>query len=161
MSRNRAPVTAWWKAQELLARRAHGTRELIDKLRLREFPEAEISEAIERLKAKGLLNDREFAFRLVEELFFRRGWGWYAIIPRLRRRGLPADLCREVCRDFFDRLEEEELQAVLERLLEKRRRRENDRRKLYAWLKSRGFRGPEISLALNGMTDTELSEESA
>jgi regulatory protein len=148
MSRGRAPVTAWWKAQELLARRAHGTRELIDKLRRREFPEKEISEAIARLEAKGLLNDRRYAAALVEELFFRRGWGWYAIIARLRRRGLEKRLCEEVCAEFFAQLEEDQLRAVLERLLEKRKRRESDFFRLYAWLKGRGFRGSEINLVL-------------
>ena len=29
---SRTPVSAWWKAQELLARRAHGSQELINKL---------------------------------------------------------------------------------------------------------------------------------
>ncbi len=148
MSRGRGPATAWWKAQELLARRAHGTRELGDKLRHRGFPEAEIRDALERLQAKGFLDDREFASGLVEELFFRRGWGWYAVIARLRRRGLAPDLCEEVCAEFFDQLEKERLKAVLERLLEKKRRREQDRRKLYAWLGSRGFRGFEINLVL-------------
>ena len=148
MNRRRAPATAWWKAQELLARRDHGRKELADKLRRRGFPEAEIREALERLAAKGFLDDRKFAAGLVEELFFRRGWGWYAIVARLRRRGLTAALAEEVCRDFFEHLEPEQLAEVLRRLLEKRKRREQDRRKLYAWLRNRGFRAFEIDLVL-------------
>ncbi|MCK5539450.1 MAG: hypothetical protein KAI69_00865, partial [Deltaproteobacteria bacterium] len=69
---SRAPVSAWWKAQELLARRAHGSQELINKLKIRDYPAAEIEDAVRRLFETGILNDEVFALNLVEELFFRR-----------------------------------------------------------------------------------------
>ncbi|NPA25839.1 MAG: regulatory protein RecX [Deltaproteobacteria bacterium] len=146
---SRAPVTAWWKAQELLARRAHGTRELSDKLRQRGFADADIEPVIERLTAKGILDDLAFATRLAEEYFHRRGYGWHAILLRLRKKGLSNDVAVQVCDGLFNALSDDELIAVMRRLLEKKKRRETDRRKLFAWLRNRGFRGREINLVLD------------
>ena len=145
---SRAPVSAWWKAQELLARRAHGSQELINKLKIRSYPDAEIKETIRRLLEAGYLDDEAFARNLVKELFFRRGYGFHAILQRLRQKGVTADLCEKVTRQFFTELEEEESLAVMLRLIERRRAQEKDRNRLFAWFKSRGFRSDEISRAL-------------
>lgn len=150
MSR-RKPVSAWWKAQELLARRAHGRSELCNKLRQRGYPEAEISACEEKLLAAGWLNDREFARRLVEEFFYSRGYGYYLIQARLRQKGLDAELCGQVCDQFFSSLKGEESDRVLEKLCRRRRRQEPE--KIAAWLQRRGFRGAEIKRALALMRD--------
>ena len=89
---SRAPVSAWWKAQELLARRAHGSQELINKLKIRDYPAPEIEAVIRRLFEAGLLDDEAFAQNLVEELFLRRGYGFHAVIMRLRQKGLEKEL---------------------------------------------------------------------
>ena len=145
---SRAPVSAWWKAQELLARRAHGSQELINKLKLRDFSADEIEKAIQRLFEAGLLDDEVFAQRLVTELFSRRGYGYYAIVMRLRQRGLTAELCERVTKQFFAKLDESELLAVMFRVIERRRAHEKDKNQLFAWLKRRGFRSHEIARVL-------------
>ncbi len=142
------PVSAWWKAQELLARRAHGTQELIDKLKLRDFPSDEIEAAIKRLLEKGILDDEAFAERLTEELFSRRGYGFHAVLLRLRRKGLNPDLCYGVVKKFFTEIDKDEMSAVILRLVRRRRAHEKDKNRLFAWLKRRGFRSDEITLAL-------------
>jgi regulatory protein len=117
----KAPVSAWWKAQELLARRAHGTQELINKLKLRDFPPDEIDAAIRRLLEKGILDDEAFAERLTEELFFRRGYGFYAVLQRLRQKGLDFDLCQRVVKKFFAEIDNDEMSVIILRLIERRR----------------------------------------
>ncbi len=156
---SRSSATAWWKAQELLARRAHGTRELRDKLRQRGFPDIEIEPVIERLTAKGILDDRAFAGRLAEEYFYRRGYGWHAILLRLRKKGLSPDLAAQACDEFFSTLSDDELAVAIKRLLEKKKRRETDRRKLFAWLRNRGFRSREINLVLGRNDDQFLTPD--
>jgi regulatory protein len=145
---SRTPVSAWWKAQELLARRAHGSQELINKLKLRDFSADEIEKAIQRLFEAGLLDDEVFAQRLVTELFSRRGYGYHAIIMRLRQKGLTAELCERVAKQFFAELDESELSAMILRVIERRRSHERDKNRLFTWLKRRGFRSHEITRAL-------------
>ncbi|MEA3347862.1 MAG: regulatory protein RecX, partial [Pseudomonadota bacterium] len=137
---SRAPVSAWWKAQELLARRAHGSQELINKLKIRDYPAAEIEGTVRRLFEAGILDDEAFAQSLAKELFFRRGYGFHAVQMRLRQKGLTAEICENVTRQFFSELDDREIQMVIIRLIERRRSQEEDRHKLFAWLKRRGFR---------------------
>ena len=153
---SRVPVSAWWKAQELLARRAHGSQELINKLKLRDYPADEIEEAIQRLFETGLLDDENFARSLVVELFARRGYGYHAVIMRLRQKGLTAELCERVTKQFFAELDGGELQAVMLRLIERRRSQEKDKNRLFAWLKRRGFRSDEITRALQARLEEDL-----
>lgn len=145
---SRAPVSAWWKAQELLARRAHGSQELINKLKLRDYPLAEIDAAVQRLFAIKALDDDAYARALTAELFTRRGYGYHVIIMRLRRKGLAKDLSENVVNRFFSELDEQEIESAIVRLIERRRAQEKDKNRLFAWLKRRGFRSDEIRLAL-------------
>ncbi len=145
---SRASVSAWWKAQELLARRAHGSQELINKLKLRDYPAVEIEDTIRRLFETGILNDEVFALNLVEELFFRRGYGFHAVLVRLRQKGLDAELSERITKRFFGELDEDELLAMILKLIERRRSKEKDKNRLFVWLKRRGFRSDEITRAL-------------
>ncbi len=144
----RTPVSAWWKAQELLARRDHGSQELINKLKQRGFPDDEIAAAVKRLFEKGILDDEAFAERLTEELFLRRGYGYHMILLRLRKKGLDSDLCQRMVKNFFSGIDNDEMTAVILRLLARRQAREPDKSRLFAWLKRRGFRSDEIKRAL-------------
>ncbi len=148
----RPPVSAWWKAQELLARRAHGSQELKNKLKLRDYSEVEIEETIRRLFEAGILDDEVFARNLVEELFFRRGYGFHAVLARLRQKGLAQEICGRVVKQFFAELNEDELQGMILKLIERRRSKEKDKNRLFAWLKRRGFRNDEIYRVLQNYT---------
>ena len=154
---SRAPVSAWWKAQELLARRAHGSQELKNKLKFRNYPVVEIEKAIQRLLKAGLLDDEAFAQRLVAELFFRRGYGYHVIVMRLRQKGLPTDLCERLAKKFFADLDKDDLLTVMLRIIERRRVHEKDRNKLYSWLQRRGFRGDEITCTLQAWSEKDTS----
>ncbi|MEA3333636.1 MAG: RecX family transcriptional regulator, partial [Pseudomonadota bacterium] len=74
--------------------------------------------------------------------------GYHAIVMRLRQKGLTAELCERITKQFFAGLDEGELPAVILRVIERRRAHEKDKNRLFAWLKRRGFRSHEITQAL-------------
>ncbi|MBV36815.1 recombination regulator RecX [Kangiella spongicola] len=74
-------------AMDLLARREHSRRELIDKLKLREFEGEEVEEYLDRLAERGLQSDQRFA-----ESFIRQrstnGYGPLRVRQELRKKGI-------------------------------------------------------------------------
>jgi len=83
--------TAYQVALDLLSRRDHFSLELVEKLRTREFPAAEIEDAISRCRELDLINDERVAARFVEVRAADRGWGPRRLAAELRQRGVPAD----------------------------------------------------------------------
>ena len=83
--------SAYQAALDLLSRRDHFRRELVEKLRQRDFPADEIEDAIGRCEELDLLNDERVAQRFVEVRAAERGWGPHRLAAELRRRGLSAD----------------------------------------------------------------------
>lgn len=84
--RERSPKSAHDRGLDLLAQRPHFAAELKTKLARRGYPEAEVDGAVERLAARGFLNEREAARMLVRSLK-RRGYGRRRLEHDLRRRG--------------------------------------------------------------------------
>ena len=86
----RQPRSAYQTALDLLARRDHFRQELVEKLRRRGYPEAELEDAVARCADAGLLDDERLAARFVELRAADRGWGPRRLAAELRRRGVPA-----------------------------------------------------------------------
>jgi len=86
--RNRS---AYQTALDLLSRRDHFRRELVEKLRTRNFPANEIEEAVARCQELDLLNDERVAQRFVEVRAADRGWGPHRLAAELRQRGVVAE----------------------------------------------------------------------
>ena len=84
--RERRPKSAYDRGLDLLALRMHFAAELRTKLARRDYPDAEVDGAIERLTADGFLNEQEAAHMLVRSLK-RRGYGRRRLELDLRRRG--------------------------------------------------------------------------
>jgi SOS response regulatory protein OraA/RecX len=53
---------------------------------------------------------------------------------------------------FFAEIDNDEMSAVILRLVMRRRAHEKDKKRIFAWLKRRGFRSDEIARALSGFT---------
>ena len=87
----RVKKSAYQTALDLLSRRDHFRRELVEKLRTRNFPADEIEDAIARCEELDLLNDERVAHRFVEVRASDRGWGPHRLAAELRQRGLSAD----------------------------------------------------------------------
>ena len=86
--RNRS---AYQTALDLLSRRDHFRRELVEKLRTRNFPAHEIEEAVARCQELDLLDDERVAQRFVEVRAGDRGWGPHRLAAELRERGVVAN----------------------------------------------------------------------
>jgi len=84
----RVKKSAYQTALDLVSRRDHFRRELVEKLRTREFPANEIEDAITRCEDLDLLNDERVAERFVEVRAADRGWGPHRLAAELRQRGL-------------------------------------------------------------------------
>jgi len=83
--------SAYETALDLLSRRDHFRRELVEKLRTRNFPANEIEDSIARCEELDLVNDERVAHRFVEVRAAERGWGPHRLAAELRKRGMSAD----------------------------------------------------------------------
>jgi regulatory protein len=77
-------------ALDLLSRRDHFRRELVEKLQKRNRPAAEIEVAVERCAELDLVNDERIGERFVEVRAADRGWGPHRLAAELRQRGIAA-----------------------------------------------------------------------
>lgn len=95
------------KARGYLSRRAHSRYQLDVKLNRAGFESFARREALDRLDAAGLIDDRRFAERLVEELKQRRGAGPRLVRSKLKAAGVgdedvEAVLTAEECESLND-----------------------------------------------------------
>ena len=134
-------------AFQLLGRRAYTRKEIRDKLYKRGFLTSVVEKTIEALERIRVIDDRDFAFRFVEEKLRLRPVGTPVLRRDLTRRGVEAPVIEDVLAEAFG---EVDLEAVAFRLLSKRRSRylQLDRNKamtrMYAFLARRGH-GPDVA----------------
>ncbi|HVS03584.1 MAG TPA: regulatory protein RecX [Thermoanaerobaculia bacterium] len=83
--------TAYEKALELLARRAHLRAQLAEKLRQRGYEGEEIAAVLGRLEREGYLDDVRAARDFAAGKRDRQGWGRRRVALELRRRGAPSE----------------------------------------------------------------------
>lgn len=84
--------TALQKGLDLLSKRSYSKAILAEKLRLKDFDEKEIREAIERLEFLGFLDDNRYAENLVREYREFRKYGRQRIIMKLREKKIPDEI---------------------------------------------------------------------
>ena len=87
-------------AMNLLARREHSSEELLQKLKRRDFDEAEIRDAISRLKSDNLQSDERFAECFTHQRV-NAGYGPLKIRQDLRQKGI-AEATIESCLEVYD-----------------------------------------------------------
>lgn len=92
----RTKPSAYQKAVELLARRAHFRRELAAKLAARSYPEEEIEQALARLADQGYLDERETARQWLDARLARGPEGRLRLIAELSRRGADPEVIDQV-----------------------------------------------------------------
>ena len=150
---------AYQTALDLLSRRDHFRREVVEKLRTRNFPTNEIEESISRCEELDLLNDERVAHRFIEVRAAERGWGPHRLAAELRQRGLSADDADRLT-DLSDELAENAMKTAL-RKLEVRAPagwwRDGQRRaRMVSSLITRGF---EAEVAIAAVDDLAASRE--
>lgn len=142
----RAVEAAREVALRQLDTRARSRRELLNAIASRGFRDGVGQEAVARLEAVGLVDDRAFARALVRERFAARGRTGPALVAELRRKGLDGDTIDEAVStisadDEYDRAR---------RLVEDRARsvrgmpRRAAYRRLAGMLARKGY-GPDVS----------------
>lgn len=131
-----------------LARRPYATRDLRRKLLQRQHPALAVDTALERLTARGLLDDVRFA-RLYAASRLARGRGPARLLRDLEAQGIERKLAEQAVRDAFS---EEGIDPVLAARVAARQRAATlrdlpldvRRRRLAAFLLRRGYGGPHL-----------------
>jgi regulatory protein len=150
-------------ALRLLSRRPRSERELRDRLREKEFADADADRVIASLKQSGLVNDAEFAKMYVRNALALRPQGERQLRQKLLLFGISRPLVEDTLRDIMPGVDEEETARSLAlRYLAKSRSRATGtdprkRRQLVAaMLARRGYAWSIISRVLKSL---DLSTE--
>jgi len=131
-------------ALRLLGGRAYSRKELLDKLRGRGFKRQAVEETMATLERLGLIDEKAFARRYVEDRMRLRPMGRSLLALELKRRGIAPDLVDEILEDA---LEGVDLAAVALGLLNRRQaryrrvEREKAFSRMFGFLGRRGFEG--------------------
>jgi regulatory protein len=150
-------------AVKLLASRSYSTRKLKDKLKLKGYEAEEIEQAIQKLKAKNLLNDARFAEGFVRTRIESHPRGKGALIRDLVTRGISGATAKQAVNENLDGDREFELARELLRRKSKQYASldpETRKRRLTALLARRGFRPGTIFKVLDLPADDSLQEDS-
>lgn len=137
----------YFVAQDILSRRDNSEYEMRAKLRKKGFTTEEITQAVEWLAVKHLLDDRQLAARYIDSTLRVKAVGPRWIKSMLQRRGIAHSIINEALKVAFTADKERALaqQATDVWLRQTRRRRDrhsrssSSRRRLQRFLLSRGF----------------------
>jgi regulatory protein len=151
------------RALDMLEARSRAVAELRRLLIRKGEPETEVDAAIERLRANGLLDDRNFARQLTRSKALGAGLSRRRIQQELSKRGVPRDVSDEAIEQVFDEEGVDE-EASIERVARKKLRMlgkaddETRRRRLYAFLARRGYDNDDIQRVLRDLVEPALDE---
>ncbi len=150
---------AYQTALDLLSRRDHFRRELVDKLRRKGFPADEVEAAIARCQDLGLVDDERVAERFVEVRAATRGWGPNRLAAELRKRGVAPDDAKRMAR-VSSELGEEAMRTALRKIEVRAPERwwqDSQRRaRMISSLIARGF---ETDAAISAVTEMAAFRE--
>jgi len=137
------------RALDMLEARARGVAELRRLLIKKGEPEADVDEAIARLRAAGVLDDANFARQLTRSKALGAGLSRRRIQQELSKRGVARDVSDEAIGQVFDEEGVDE-DASIERVARKKMRMlmkvdsQTRKRRLYAFLARRGYDADDI-----------------
>ncbi len=153
--RPRDPKTAARSyALKLLSYRSRSRKEMLDKLRTKDFESEDINAVMEFLENTGLINDKKLASELLSYSTGSRPLGRNGIRMFLFKRGIDKALIEETLSGHTADMEEK---AAME-FAERRSRVFNNypakvaRRRLWAMLQRRGFSADVIRKAVDSIT---------
>lgn len=124
------------KAYDYLARRPHSEKELRDKLRLKDFTDAEIDSIFEQLRSLNFLNDTEFTLAWIRNRNSLKPKGKKALSLELMKKGVDKEIINSALRDITF---EKELVSARELLQTRYKNKDFDREKAFNYLSSRGY----------------------
>lgn len=143
---------AYNKAVDLLSRRDHSRKELLDKLRQKGYGEYAV-EAIEKLADYGYIDDRRFARIFAEELIRLKSYGKKRVERELYRKGVERDIICEVISECD--FPSEKLAEIIERKYSRYLNDEKGVNKTVNALLRLGYTYTEIRDAIREIADRE------
>jgi regulatory protein len=151
-------------ALRLLARRPRTEKEVRDKLREKEFADAEIIATIEHLRTLGFLNDEEFARTYIAHQLAMRPKGKLALRQHLLMLGIKKETVDAVLGEVLPEAKQEDAalkaaQAFLRRTSRSRDDPQKSRQKLAAFLNRRGFTWDIIAPTVKTVLGEKASED--
>ncbi|HHE08128.1 MAG TPA: recombination regulator RecX [Chlorobaculum parvum] len=158
-SEDKSRKAAFNCAVRLLSARDHGRAELENKLKKKRFTQEAIASVMERLGQLNLLDDRTFAGSCMAGIARRRPEGKFKTRARLKQKGLSDAIIEETIASYD--------QSELCRTAAERKLRtlngppETIRKKLYTFLKYRGFDWATIRETVNTVISGEEPGRSA
>ena len=153
--RNISVRRSYNKAVDLLSRRDHSKKELIDKLRQKGHGEY-AAQAVEKLSEYGYIDDRRFAFTFAEELIRLKSYGKKRVEQELYRKGIDRDIISEVISECD--FPSEKLTELIERKYNRYLYDEKGVNKTVNALLRLGYSYSEIRDAIREITDREEFE---
>ena len=141
--------SAYAKAVDLLARRAHFSAELRAKLTRRGYPGEEVEEAISRLRGHGYLDDLAAARDFVAGRLAREPLGRRRLAADLARRGAPEEVVSAVLDEVLPDDDRAAARTAADTWLA--RRRNPSKPALARYLERRGFSAAAIWGALDAV----------
>ena len=139
-------------ALRLIAFKDRTKKELLSKLKEKNYEEIQIEETVEFLICYGYINDKKYAEKFVIDAINLKKWGKQRIESELLRRGISKDIIRRAIESFCP-------QDMRESLTEQMKSRyENadlsdikERTRIFNYYARRGFSCEEIKGALNSI----------
>ena len=137
----------------LVAFRDRTEKEIIEKLREKNYGENEIEDEINFLKNYGYINDLRFAEHFTHDAINLKKWGKIRIRMELVKKGIDRDVADNVIENAFSEIDEDRV------LLQMQSRFKNsdfsnmkERTRIFNFFIRRGFSAEEIKGAMNKMS---------
>lgn len=126
-------------ALKFLSYKDRTKREVIRKLKEKEFNKEVTKKTMIFLMNYGYINDKEFSRKFVKNKIVSKGYGKFVVVSELRKKGVS----EEIINDVMQGTAELEYETALRFANKKARRLDlteyKDKQKLYAYLQRRGF----------------------
>ena len=145
------PRRAKLRSMNLLQSRDYTRRQLEDKLRQGEYPDACIEEAIAYVESYGYIDDRRYAREFIE--YNMQAKSRTRIETDLMRKGIAKDVIREAFTELENLGVEQDEMSMICDLLKKKKycadtASRQEQQKMYGFLYRKGFRSDAIARAL-------------
>jgi regulatory protein len=143
-------MSAYVAALRMLARRDLSEAQVRERLGRRQYPDAEIESAVERLREERALDDERVAAAIARTQTSIKRRGESRVRRHIEQAGIPSDTARRAARTVF---ESTDADALLESALARRLRTDRiaddaEFARLYRYLLRQGFESDRVRAAL-------------
>ena len=139
----RAKSRGFW----YLSRRDYSKKELTDKLVSGGFSHSAAVAAVEKICEMGYVDDQAYAERLFEQLSERGLSSKREVIEKLRLKGVPSEIIKQISENFPSD-EEEKIKELIGKRYAGRLATEDGTRKVFAALIRKGFQFSDVKRAI-------------